>query len=166
MALQTPMVISDFSEPAEFDNWVIVDDGVMGGKSEGEFKPTKEDKALFKGDVSLKNNGGFTSIRNSFDQKDISGATKAMITIKGDKKNYQFRVKEANKDRHAYKYEFETSGKWETIEIPLSEMEPTFRGMRPNYPNYEAKDLSEIGFLIANKKNESFSLEISKIWLE
>ena len=143
-----------------------MDDGVMGGKSEGEFSPTKEGAALFKGDVSLENNGGFTSIRQNFKQKDITGASKILIQLKGDQKNYQFRVKNERGDRHAYKYEFETTGVWETIEIPLNEMAPTYRGIRPNLPNYTAKNMSEIGFLIANKKNESFELLLRKIWLE
>lgn len=69
-------------------------------------------------------------------------------------------------DQVAFKYEFQTSGNWELIEIPLGEMTPTYRGMRPNQPNYAAKILSEIGFLIANKQEEQFELLIEKIWLE
>jgi NADH dehydrogenase [ubiquinone] 1 alpha subcomplex assembly factor 1 len=164
--LPLPFTLADFSESATIKNWKVVNDGVMGGKSESELTPSKNNTAIFKGDVSLKNNGGFASIRYSFNQIDISGATKAFIKLKGDKKNYQFRVKNNENDRHVYKHEFETSGKWETIEIPLTEMEPTFRGMRPNVVNYLARDLSQIGLLIANKKSEAFLLEISNIWLE
>lgn len=163
---QTQDVLSDFSKMAEIENWTIINDGVMGGKSQGKFKTTENGTAIFKGDVSLKNNGGFTSIRYSFQNKNISGSTKVLIKLKGDKKKYQFRVKNQLTYRHAYKYEFSTIGNWQTIVIPLNEMVPTFRGVRPNLPNYKAEILSEIGFLISNKKNESFNLEIAKIWLQ
>lgn len=166
MTISAPMVLSDFSEDKATDNWYIVNDGVMGGKSEGEFSFDKEGYALFAGDVSLKNNGGFTSVRYDFDTKNISGKTVAKIELKGDKKNYQFRTKEEGESRFQFKYEFETSGKWETIEIPLKEMTPTWRGMRPDVPNFSATTINQIGFLIANKKNEKFELKIKKIWLE
>lgn len=164
--MQLPYVLSDFSKSTDFKSWTIVNDGVMGGKSVSEFSQTKDGTALFKGEVSIENNGGFTSIRQSFKRKDITGASKVMIQLKGDQKNYQFRVKNEQSDRHVYKYEFETSGEWETIEVPLNEMAPSFRGMRPNLPNYTAENLSQIGFLISNKKNEAFELLIEKIWLE
>jgi NADH dehydrogenase [ubiquinone] 1 alpha subcomplex assembly factor 1 len=163
---QSPTVLSDFSKTTEIKNWIVVNDGVMGGKSEGDFDATKDGTVLFKGDVSLKNNGGFTSVRKKFNTKDIKGSTKVLIKLKGDQKKYQFRVKNKSSERHAYKYEFATSGNWEIITIPLDEMIPTFRGMRPNLPNFQAQNLEEIGFLIANKKNETFQLEIGKIWLE
>jgi NADH dehydrogenase [ubiquinone] 1 alpha subcomplex assembly factor 1 len=45
-------------------------------------------------------------------------------------------------------------------------MEPGFRGMKPNIPDYPGKQMEEISFLIANKKAESFRLEIDKILLK
>ena len=163
--LQFPLVISDFSESTEIDEWKIVNDGVMGGRSEGELIPNSEGHVTFKGDVSLKNNGGFTSIRKSFESRDIGGAQNVFIKLKGDQKQYQFRTKNEQNERHVYKYTFETSGNWETVVIPLNDMIPTFRGTRPDLPNYQAQQLGEIGFLIANEKNENFELLIEKIWL-
>lgn len=163
--LQFPYVLSDFSKASDVNKWGIMNDGVMGGLSQSTFSQTKDGKAQFKGKVSLENNGGFASVRAGFKRIDITGANKVMIRLKGDGNNYQFRVKNEQSDRHAYKYEFETSGNWEVIEIPLAEMIPTYRGMRPNLPNFAAQMLSEIGFLIANKKNQNFELLIEKIWL-
>ena len=160
------MVLSDFSTAKNTNDWYILNDGVMGGKSEGEFFTDKDGYAVFQGDVSLKNNGGFTSVRYDFDTKNIEGKSVVKIELKGDKKNYQFRTKEEAEGRFQFKHEFETSGKWETIEISLKEMTPSWRGMRPNVPNFSATTINQIGFLIANKKNEKFKLMIKKIWLE
>jgi hypothetical protein len=165
-ALQLPFVLVDFTDSNAFNDWKIVNDGVMGGKSEATFSKGPNKTALFKGEVSLQNNGGFTSVRQSFQTKDIAGSTKVFIRLKGDGKKYQFRVKNEQNERHAYKAEFSTSGKWQTVVIQLKDMEPTFRGFRPDIPNYTAEKLSEIGFLIANKKEEAFELCLSKIWLE
>ena len=41
-----------------------------------------------------------------------------------------------------------------------------FRGNKLNIPNYPIITLEEIAFLIANKKEESFQLEIDSIILE
>jgi hypothetical protein len=67
---------------------------------------------------------------------------------------------------YIYIYNFKTSGNWQTITIPLSEMVPSFRGRKLDMPNYPAKVLEEVVILISNKKAERFSLEIDKITLE
>jgi NADH dehydrogenase [ubiquinone] 1 alpha subcomplex assembly factor 1 len=163
--LNLPYTLTDFSKPTELAEWKVVNDGVMGGMSEARLSNSSEGHALYQGEVSLENNGGFSSIRKSFESTTIKGAKTVHIKLKGDKKNYQFRVKTNRNDRHAFKYEFETTGQWQTIKIKLKEMTPTYRGMRPNIPNYQAEILSEIGFLIANKKAEKFNLLIDSIWL-
>lgn len=164
--LPTPISVSDFADKNERSEWVVVNDGVMGGKSQSQLKQKGPNHVQFSGKVSLRNNGGFASIRRIMPQMKIVGATVAKLKVKGDGKNYQFRVKNDQEDRHSYKYTFSTSGDWETISIPLNEMTPTFRGYTPNLPNYQAEFLAQIGILIANKKAESFELAIRKIWLE
>lgn len=148
------------------NEWTIVNDDVMGGISKSKFIPNKDGHAVFYGVVSLENNGGFASVRRRFDQISIEGYTHAVIKLKGDGKDYQFRVKGSRRESHQYKYEFETTGKWQEVKVPLKKMQPTWRGMRPNIPNFSAETLAEVGFLIANKKNEAFELQIGKIWLE
>jgi NADH dehydrogenase [ubiquinone] 1 alpha subcomplex assembly factor 1 len=164
--LPSPINIADFSDKKEADRWVVVDDGVMGGRSEGNVKQIDKKHIRYWGDVSLKNNGGFSSLRKNMSEQKIKGATIANIRMKGDGKEYQFRVKNNQSERHSYKYTFKTSGEWETISIPLNEMTPTFRGYTPDLPNYQAKTLAQVSILIANKKAESFELEMEKIWLE
>jgi hypothetical protein len=44
--------------------WRVVNDNVMGGVSTSRFEATNG-VALFRGDVSLENNGGFASVRSS-----------------------------------------------------------------------------------------------------
>lgn len=160
------MVLFDFSSDSDLSNWKVVDDVVMGGRSEGQLEINNEGHAVFYGNVSLENNGGFSSVRYNFDPIRSEGFSKIKIRLNGDGKLYQFRVKSNKQDQHSYIYHFKTSGNWETITIQLSEMAPSFRGKELDMPNYPAKVLEEVAFLISNKKAESFSLEIDKITLE
>ena len=160
------LLLYDFSTATDWSVWEIENDVVMGGNSTSKLSRSEEGNAVFSGFVSLENNGGFASIQYHFDPKDIGGYKKAVIRLKGDGKEYQFRIKANLSERAAYVYTFKTSGEWQTIEIPLNQMEPTFRGNKLNLPNFNAGKLQEIRFMIANGEAENFRLEIDKIELQ
>lgn len=166
--MMTPLTMQlfDFSLDSDLRNWYVVDDGVMGGRSAGNLKINEEGHGLFSGKVSLENNGGFSSIRYRFNQQSISDHKVCKIRLRGDGKRYQFRVKSDKYDRHSYIYHFETTGDWETIVIPMSEMYPAFRGRKLNMPNYPIQQMEELSFMIGNKRAEIFKLELDKIILE
>ncbi len=166
LTVTQPMQLFDFSNNSDLNNWFVVDDGVMGGRSAGNLSISKEGHGVFSGDVSLENNGGFSSLRYSFEQKEIANFSVCKIRLRGDGKRYQFRVKQDRYNRYSYISYFETSGEWETIEIPLSSMYPTFRGRKLDMPNFPKKVLEEVTFLIGNKTAESFKLELDWIILE
>lgn len=166
MAINGSMVIFDFNKESDISDWEIVNDAVMGGQSSSKFYLNDEGKGVFKGKVSLENNGGFASLRHRFNQKKLAGFKKVIIHLKGDGKRYQFRAKTNKNDQQAYVSYFETTGEWQTIEIILSALEPTFRGRKLNMPNFPADELEEVGFMIGNKVNENFELVIDKIVLE
>ena len=161
--LQTIMTIFDFNSKSEISNWKIVDDVVMGGRSIGTFGLSDKGKGVFQGKVSLENNGGFSMVQYTFETKQVEGFTKASIRLKGDGKIYQFRIKTSNSDAYSYVASFETSGNWQTIEIPFNTMYPVYRGNKLNKENYPGKQIEMIAFLIGNKKAESFKLEIDNI---
>ena len=97
------VALFDFSSDSEINNWRVVDDVVMGGRSSGNFSLTDEGHAKFSGDVSIENNGGFSSVRYGFpSQVDVQKYSKVRLKVKGDGKNYQFRVKEKSRDYYSY----------------------------------------------------------------
>ena len=156
-------VFVDFSSESTLENWFTVDDVVMGGRSNSSFEINEQGNAVFSGKVSLENNGGFSSLRHVCPKFDMQDFQTIAIRLKGDGHRYQLRIKSSRTERHSYTYYFTTSGSWEWIEIPLSEMYPTWRGRSLDYPNYPGQTLEEIGILIGNKKREVFKLEIDKI---
>ncbi|MBZ9729500.1 CIA30 family protein [Salegentibacter sp. JZCK2] len=160
------LLLFDFSANDDWSAWEIENDVVMGGNSTAKLESSAGGNAVFTGSVSLENNGGFASLQAHFPSKNIKGYKKALILLKGDGKTYQFRMKSNLKDRASYIYTFKTTGDWQTVEVPLKEMEPVFRGRKLDLPNFSADSIQEIRFLIGNKKAEDFRLEIDKIELE
>lgn len=159
-------VLFDFTENGDTVNWMVVNDGVMGGWSKGSFVFSEDRTAIFSGTISLENSGGFSSVRYNTDNINVEGFSILELHLKGDGKNYQVRIRENSSDYFSYIHTFQTSGAWETIKIPLKEMYPTFRGSKLNLPNYSGKSMVELTFLIGNKKAESFRLELQKALLK
>lgn len=160
------MTLFNFNEVQTISNWKTVDDVVMGGQSNGTFSLSDSGSGLFKGYVSLENNGGFSMVQYGFASMQVGNFTKVTIRLKGDGKQYQFRIKTRESDYYSYVAPFNTSGDWETIAIPFASMYPAFRGKKLDAQNFPGKQLELIGFLIGNKKAESFSLEIENIELK
>ncbi len=155
-----PLSVFDFNSESDLSNWIIMDDVVMGGRSDGNFEINQDGNGIFFGKVSLENNGGFSSVQYRFEEKAIQNYKTCTIHLKGDGKSYQFRIKSKKFDAHSYIFHFETTGEWETIEIPLGEMYPSFRGRKLDMPDFPVEEFSQISFLISNKKAENFSLEL------
>ena len=165
-AAEPGRVLFDFSDPAAMKGWQIEDDGVMGGVSKGTFSRDPDGYAFFSGDVSLENDGGFSSVQCYFDPIDVSPYRTAVIRIKGDGKNYRFIVESEKDAHHYYVANFETTGEWQEILIPLRKMHPVRRGDRLDLPDYPGKSMAQVRFMIANGRAETFKLEIASIRLE
>ena len=159
-------IIVDFKDAKTTKNWQVVNDGVMGGLSKGQFDLNDDGNAVFKGYITTENNGGFSSVRHTFKSKDVSNYSTIEIKLKGDGKKYQCRVKNDENQRDSYIQTFETSGDWEIITIPLNSFFASFRGRKLDKPNYDGKVMEEITFLIGNGKEETFRLEIERIYLK
>ncbi|TXD72204.1 CIA30 family protein [Aequorivita antarctica] len=158
-------VIFDFNKESDIQDWVILDDVVMGGRSSSTFELNPDGFGVFQGNVSMENNGGFSSVRYRFQRIQVKECTKVVLRLRGDGKEYQFRIKSSSGDYYSYIAPFKSSGEWQEIEIDLKDMYPSFRGRRLDQPNFSEDYIEEIAFLIGNKKNEKFKLLIGKIEL-
>lgn len=149
-------LIFDFSNPSmEIKNiWGAVDDVVMGGVSQSNIQ-LSSDKAVFFGNVSTENSGGFASVRTkNFDPSfNLSGYQGVEIRVKGDGKRYKIILRtETNWDGIGYCYSFDTQADtWINIKIPFTELTPVFR----------AKTVKDASTIDVNKIC-SFQLMLSK----
>jgi monofunctional biosynthetic peptidoglycan transglycosylase len=147
----------------DIDPWRAVNDGVMGGLSSGGM--VQSDEGLkFTGRLSLENNGGFSSVRRLV-KRDLSAASGVRIEVRGDGRDYQFRIRQSSSfDGVAWRAVFASSDEWQVIEMPLDQFIPVFRGRTvlqagPVVP----AEIQQIGFLVADKKAGGFELEIRRI---
>ncbi|WP_111708368.1 CIA30 family protein [Lutibacter citreus] len=163
---KTDHTIVKFTINSKLDSWRLVNDVIMGGESKSNISINKNGNAVFEGEVSLENNGGFSLLRHRFGKLNISKFKTIKIRLKGDGKRYQFRAKASIFKQHSYIGFFQSNGNWQVIEIELAKLKPTFRGRELSIPNFPGSELEEIGFLIGNKKNEKFKLIIDTIILE
>ena len=153
----------DFRTP-DAVRWAIVNDGVMGGRSSSTLEPGESGTASFHGFVSLENNGGFASVRALFDGMDLTGFHGLQLRVRGDGRSYQLRLRtDANLDGVAYQAEFTTeAGEWQEVFVPFSDFQPSFRGWVPRgAPALDLSAIRQMGFLIGDKKQGPFELEIA-----
>lgn len=155
----------DFREDTTSD-WIVVNDGVMGGLSQSEFADSGDGYASFQGVMSLENNGGFASVR-ALVPTGLAESTRAVVLrVRGDGRTYQLRFRtDRNFDGISYKAEFQTVvGEWLTIELPISSFEPTFRGWTPrNAPPLAAEEIQQVGLMLADKQSGPFRLDVESI---
>ena len=154
----------DFGSPKEANNWVIVNDTVMGGRSAAQIAVT-DDKLFFFGLLSLENNGGFASVRRVGDPKNWQSEHPLMVTLKGDGRAYQFRVRTSNGfNSVAYVANFKTSDKEQTLRFETSDFIPQWRGRRiTNAPRLDFADIRQIGVMLADKTPGTFTLALTTI---
>ena len=124
--------IFDFTKPSdEIKNiWGALDDVVMGGVSSSSFQ-IRENTAVFTGNVSTANSGGFASVRtkNFSPLVDLSGYQGVKLRVKGDGQRYKIFIRtESTWDGVGYSYSFDTvANNWLDIQIPFTDLVPVFR---------------------------------------
>ena len=124
-------VLFDFSNPSgTISLWGALDDVVMGGVSASSFQQIDR-AALFTGNVSTENSGGFASVRtrNFEPPANLSDYDGIELRVKGDGNRYKFIARDDEKwDSIAYTYSFDTvADEWITVKAPFSELVPAFR---------------------------------------
>ena len=135
----TPKNKIDFGTAGNTQNWVVVNDGVMGGLSKST-AITYENHVLFSGITSLKNNGGFASYRSTYDDYNLNDYESVEIRFKSTDRTFYFQL-DAYKSwwYPNYKYEFSSDdNKWTIVSIPLNDFKEYRVGQETGekYPNH------------------------------
>ena len=157
----------DFAGSDTVQKWQAVNDGVMGGVSDGRFKITPDKTMEFSGRLSLENNGGFASVRTKPANFNIHAGDTLVVRVKGDGREYVLNIYTKSR-RMAFSYRTAlptTKDEWTEVSVPLEEFIPTsfgnrVQGMRPVEPD----QINSLGFMLSDKKPGPFRLEVD--WLK
>jgi hypothetical protein len=133
--------------------WGAVDDVVMGGVSESGMIKTIEG-ALFTGNVSTEQSGGFVSVRtrNFPEPLDLSAYQGLELRLKGDGNRYKFFLRSSlGWDTVAYAYAFNTvAGDWITVRVPFVEMVAVQRAKTiANAPPVDTRNLRSFQLMLS-----------------
>ena len=145
-------------------NWNIVNDSVMGGRSQATLKLINNTYANFKGYLSLQNNGGFSSIR-AYYPPDLTNVKSIVLKVRGDGRKYNFRIRGNTGNWASYTHSFDTvEGEWNEIELKIDDFYPVYRGYTlKNMPQLSEVIIKEIGIMLSDKIEGSFSIDIDWI---
>ncbi len=151
----TKRQLFDFTQPnADLkQTWGAVDDVVMGGVSESSIRLV-DGYAVFSGDVSTENSGGFASVRtrNFEPSLNLSNYTGIELRVKGDGQRYKLFVRTEPKwDGIGYAYSFNTSKtEWTTIHIPFKDLVPVFRAKTvDNAPPVDSDQICSLQLMLS-----------------
>lgn len=164
----TPPLSIDFGSDKDGNNWYVVTDRVMGGVSTSSIKMSKN-SLIFSGTVSLKNNGGFASIRSSQQSIDLSKYKQVLIRFKTSELNRTFALRLNTNTvyyRPSYNQSFKAKTKdWQTLSFKLIDFKETILGKstKKTIPLEKLKNVLRIGIMLNDKKEGRFSLEIDSI---
>ena len=165
-AMQT---LFDFTAADAAKEWKTVNDGVMGGVSDGRFKITDTKTMEFFGTLSLANNGGFASVRTKAKKLDLEEGDTLVAKVRGDGREYMLNLY-PNKQRVAYSYRATVQTKkdeWIEVKIPLEKFEATsFGQMVKNAGAVKPAEINAMGFMLGDKKAGPFKLEIEWVKVE
>ncbi len=161
----TDKIVYDFQNTTNTTAWQVVNDDVMGGISTSSFRLTNG-VALFQGKVSLENNGGFASVRSLPARHDLAGSDVFVVRVRGDGRSYKFTARtDPSFDSAIYQCVFTTKkGEWEEHRLPFKQFIPTFRGrVLAGEPPLDPAKVTSVGFLISDKQDGPFQLEVAWI---
>lgn len=155
-------------EPVALKNlkWYIVNDGVMGGLSNGMYKTTEDETGVFRGKLSLENNGGFSWLKSRPQELGLSGKSGVKIKVKGDGRKYALTLKNGDRRRVLYFASFFETKKdeWTEIELPFDSFKGYFYGQNVNpVTAMNLKSMTELGIILLDKKQGEFELEIGEV---
>ncbi len=158
-------LLTDFGSGSADLGWYVLNDNVMGGRSEGDFTTAQGD-LYFTGRTNTRG-GGFSSIRTQPLRLDLSNHTGIRVQVKGDGRRYTWRLTTGARWRGrevGYWAEFGTDDdQWRTVDIPFSSFVPRFRGYQLDGPALDASDIRSMGLMIYDNLDGPFDVQLATV---
>lgn len=149
-------------------DWYVVNDTVMGGRSASSVRAT-DAGVHFSGELSLENNGGFTSTRTEAVDGSWRGREGLRLRVEGDGRTYiaTLRLRDRRMRRLYFRQAFETTdGQTTEVTLPFSDFEAFVYGSRVSGVGTADAYLDQVasfGIMLADKQPGTFAIDISEV---
>ena len=154
----------DFDDPVSTLGWTSVNDVVMGGASCSQLNFNPDGYAEFSGEISLKNNGGFASMRSAPSNYSIVNIKNLCLCILGDGHRYKLNLRMDNyPDGINYQALFTPPGEWSEVIFSYDDFKPCFHGDSVSAPPLDFSRINQIALMIGDRQEGSFTLLVR--WL-
>ena len=156
------MTLFDFDTPDEAA-WQVVNDGVMGGRSQGYVEI--EDGTLRCTGTLVTRGGGFTSVRAER-AVDLSGYDGLELRVRGGGRTFEVEVDDDTRRRGrslSRRAPFETTAEWALVRVPFSALRASVFGQPVSAPPLDPANVQRIGLYILDGQDGPFRLEVDTI---
>jgi hypothetical protein len=152
-------LLFDFDD-ATGSRWSIVNDGVMGGRSQG-YGEIADGIMRFEGTLVTRG-GGFTSVRTSH-RTDLSGYDGLE---RGNGRRFEVEINDGR--RYGWRpvsrrVPFETTEGWRTVRVSFSNLRSTVFGRPVAVPEIDLAAVRQVGFYILDGIDGPFWLEVDSV---
>ena len=161
-----PETLFLFDHPESVAAWSAIDDRVMGGVSRSALRFDAAGHAVFSGQVSPDNNGGFASVRASVSTPLTTDIDAIELVVRGDGHRYKLNLRtDRGFDGVNYQAAFEPpAGQWVTLRLTIDAFQPSWRGRAvPDAPPLRGARIEQVGLMIADRQFGAFALAIGAI---
>lgn len=152
------------------DGWVVVNDGVMGGRSAGAIEFSNS-TLRFSGNV-VTAGGGFTSVRLPLFDTELADSDSLQLRLRADERTYGLTLEDAAQTgRRAISHGADLTvdrpidpDGWQTVELSYDELRPSVFGQPLDAPPFDPNQATEIGIIISDGVDGDFVLEVD--WID
>lgn len=161
---ELPLIV-DFTED---QSWSPLNDGVMGGLSEGRIQWVGG--LHWEGRTRLDNNGGFSSVRSPWSPYNLNGLKQIVVRCKGTGGPFKLTMERSQRWWMPYIYgSFTPSEAWQDLIIDVSDLKwsQAFTGDFEAVPIEQSLDgVIRLGFMKYDGTAQPFTLEVASIRFE
>lgn len=163
---ETCTTLIDHSDIDRGNPWVTVNDGVMGGLSDGG-SSIGAGILSFAG-VTNTNGGGFSSIRLPIPRGAMSGASYLKVEMKRDARDYSLTLR-TNVRSYGRRIAFRApitgapNGTWGEGELSFDDLKASIWGRPVRNAVFDPAEVVEIGLIIYDGKDGPFEMQLKRI---
>ena len=160
------MILYDFADQSDVSDWFNQNDTVMGGVSDSA-TTWVDGQLVFSGNLSLDNNGGFTSTFGPINDQLttlMSGAKAIVVTARGDGKTYLMQIRNYDNTRYIQRFTTVADVEQDYV-LPLADFESVDWRLSviPDAAPIDTTTIGQLGFYLLDKQVGPFEIAISSI---